>query len=122
MEKTIPQSRGLDGRSMTPERSKNLLADFTHFRHVIGWPDASVYTTEDLAYFDMLEAERLAGRVEIDGEATDWKGHLMREFLECRLYPNWPDLYETHDKEDQEYLMDLEMQYMDGKLTPKAVK
>ena len=54
---------------MNSLRASELRRDFVRSRQnaVLGWPDRSVYHAEDIAYFEMLEAERVAGRVEIEG-------------------------------------------------------
>jgi len=50
-------------------RAGELFRDFTRSRQnaVLGWPDESLYSTEDIAYFKMLEADRMRGRVQIEG-------------------------------------------------------
>lgn len=54
---------------MTPVRADELRRDFVRSRQnaFLGWPDARLYNAEDRAYFAMLESERLAGRLEIEG-------------------------------------------------------
>ena len=54
---------------MTPLRAQELHRDFVRSRQnaVFGFPDSKAYNAEDIAYFEMLEAERVAGRLEIEG-------------------------------------------------------
>ncbi len=54
---------------MTPIHADELRRDFIRSRQnaLIGWPSPDLYRPEDFAYFAMLEAERLAGRIEIQG-------------------------------------------------------
>jgi hypothetical protein len=54
---------------MTPLHAQELRRDFVRSRqsYVLGWPDSPDYSAEDCAYIEMLEAERIAGRIQIDG-------------------------------------------------------
>ena len=55
---------------MTPVRSQELIRDFLRSRQnaVLGWPDVSLYHEEDRASFRTLEAERIAGRIQVEGK------------------------------------------------------
>lgn len=54
---------------MTPLRADELRRDFIRSRQnaAFGWPSRELYHAEDIAYMEMLEGERLAGRLEIQG-------------------------------------------------------
>lgn len=69
MEKDVQKGRRLDGGNLNPLRAQELIRDFIRFRQAApgGWP-GDAYGPEDKAYFDMLEAERIAGRLEVQGE------------------------------------------------------
>lgn len=55
---------------MTPLHALELRRDFVRSRQnaLLGWPERSCYRAEDIAYFEMLEGERVAGRIEIEGK------------------------------------------------------
>jgi hypothetical protein len=55
--------------TLTLLRAQELYRDFVRSRQngAIGWPDQAAYSESDLRYFQTLEAERLAGRLEIEG-------------------------------------------------------
>jgi hypothetical protein len=70
---------------MTPLRAGELYRDFVHGRQfeAFGWPDANLYKAEDMRYFRMLERERLAGRLAIQGPITT-KADILK--LEAELF------------------------------------
>ena len=54
---------------MTPVRAQELMRDFVRSRQnaALGWPDDSLLHEEDRNYLRMLETERIAGRLQIQG-------------------------------------------------------
>lgn len=58
------------GTAVNRARVQEFYRDFVRFRQnaFLGWPDPTVYSEKDLRYFDTLEAERLTGRLKIEGE------------------------------------------------------
>ena len=41
----------------------------------------------------------------------EWQEILYSIWLDGHLHPKWCDIYEIHEKEDQEYFMKLEEEY-----------
>ena len=38
----------------------------------------------------------------------EWTEYLLDEYRRCRLFPGWSQIFDEHDKEDQEYFEMLE--------------
>ena len=50
---------------------------------------------------------------------STWFGVLKDIFVNCRAFPGWANIYESHDDEDKQYFMRLEQFYESGKLKVK---
>lgn len=38
----------------------------------------------------------------------EWKSILLEEYIHCREFPGWAQIYEAHDQQDKEYFLSLE--------------
>lgn len=97
---------------MTPVRAAQLFRSFVRSRQdaLLGWPDRSLYNDEDLAYFDTLEVERSAGRLQIEGEAKTWDDFLRQVYAASRNSPGWGDIYESYDEDDRAKFIEFELE------------
>ena len=47
---------------------------------------------------------------------------LFSQFVKCRAFPGWPDLYECHDEEDRAYFWMLDGEVEKGRITLEQPK
>lgn len=62
-------------------KREELYRDFVRSRQnwdLFGWPTEPTYTAADLSYFRTLEAERLVGRLQIEGRIA-----VLADYPEC---------------------------------------
>ena len=45
-----------------------------------------------------------------------YREFLFEQFVKCRAFPGWPDLYELHDDEDRKYFWMLEGEMERGRI------